>query len=74
MLRGQEAYVLKMSKVFMTTYHACMKLITSHLLIYGIVTRAGSRLGTTEVLKCWQKQGLVMSTKFFQMNASSSRF
>ena len=70
MPNGQEVYVLKILEAFMKIYHAYMILITTHLLIYGIVTKAGSRLGAIEVPMCWQKLALKISTKLFQMNKS----
>jgi hypothetical protein len=47
-----------------------MIFISTHLLIFGIMTKAGSKLGAMEVPMCWQKLAPVMCTKLFQTNGS----
>ena len=50
MLEGQEACQLIILAVSMKIYLHCMVLMSTHLLVYGIVTKLECRPGAMEVL------------------------
>jgi hypothetical protein len=55
MLEGQEVCQLIMSAVSIKIDLHCMVLMSTHLLVYGIVTKLEYRPGAMEVLMFWPK-------------------